>query len=99
MFNGKVACIQVINRLNNSTGFTTWYNENWKQIPNLTTSYPDGKEQPAPKCLSEMTEAAVRLIKAYEIFSSVDFYATDKGAVFGEFTPIPAVGKGFTPAH
>jgi hypothetical protein len=46
-----------------------------------------------------MTEAAVRFSKAYEIFCRVDFYATDKGAVFGEFTPIPAVGKGFTPAH
>ena len=64
---------------------------------NLTSNYPLGEVQQPPKCLSEMIECARRLSKAYEIFCRIDFYATDKGAVFGEFTPTPAVGNGFTP--
>lgn len=98
MFNGKIGCIQVINRLACSKGFTTWYNEEWKLLPNLTINYPDGEEQQAPRCLSQMIEAAKTLSKIYKIFCRIDFYATDKGAVFGEFTPTPALGKGFTKA-
>lgn len=96
MFNGKIGCIQVINRLNSSKGFTSWYDENWNFMANLTVNYPDGKEQPAPQCLPAMAEAAKRLSKAYKIFCRIDFYATDKGAVFGEFTPTPGLGIGFT---
>jgi len=98
MYEGEVCCIQVINRLNRSEGFTSWYDENWHFISNLTINYPEGKEQNAPKYLTEMIAAAKRLSTAYEIFCRIDFYATDKGAVFGEFTPTPALGKGFTPA-
>ncbi|MEJ7682261.1 MAG: ATP-grasp fold amidoligase family protein [Segetibacter sp.] len=89
MFNGQIGCIQVINRLSNTTGFTSWYDENWNLLPNLTTNYPEGKVQPIPKCLQEMIDYAGKLSKSYEIFVRVDFYATDKGAVFGEFTPTP----------
>lgn len=98
MFNGKVGCIQVINRLSNSKACTSWYDENWNFIKNLTVNYPDGTEQSAPACLTEMTDAAKRLSFSYEIFCRIDFYATDKGTVFGEFTPTPGLGKGFTPA-
>ena len=97
MFNGQISCIQVINRLNNSKGFTSWYDQNWNPLNNLTTNYPDGINQSRPKCFEEMTEFARKLSKSYEIFVRVDFYATDKGAVFGEFTPTPALGLGFTP--
>jgi hypothetical protein len=96
MFNGKIGCIQVINRLSNCVGFTTWYDEKWKLLPNLTTNYPDGEIQEVPECLPQMIEFAERLSKSYEIFVRIDFYATDKGAIFGEFTPTPALGIGFT---
>lgn len=96
MFNGEIACIQVINRLSCAKGFTAWYDENWVLLSNLTVNYPDGKRQPAPACLPEMIAAAKTLSRAYKIFCRIDFYATDKGAVFGEFTPTPALGKGFT---
>lgn len=97
MFAGQIGCIQVINRLNCSQGFTSWYDENWNSISNLTTNYSDGEVQLPPKCLPEMIETAGRLSKSYKIFCRIDFYATDQGAVFGEFTPTPALGKNFTP--
>ena len=97
MFNGKIACIQVINRENNKKGYTSWYDENWNPLPNLTTNFPDGESQPRPACFDEMVEYARRLSEAYKIFIRIDLYGTDKGAIFGEVTPTPALGKGFTP--
>ena len=98
MFNGQIASIQVINRLNSSEASNSWYDENWNPMMNLTSNYSRGTVQKSPECLTEMIEYARKLSKAYEIFVRIDFYATDKGAVFGEFTPTPAFGKGFTPA-
>lgn len=98
MFDGEIAAIQVINRLGISGGYTNFYDQDWQLIDNLSTNYSRGTYQAPPDCLPEMIEQAKLLSKAYGIFARIDFYATDKGAVFGEFTPTPALGKGFTPA-
>lgn len=44
-----------------------------------------------------MVQLAKQLSKTYQLFVRVDFYATDKGAVFGEFSLTPHLGKNFTP--
>lgn len=98
MFNGRIAGIQVINRQSSSKGVNTWYDESWKEMINITENYQLGEVQNPPNCLPEMIEYAKKLSTEYGIFARIDFYATDKGAVFGEFTPTPALGKGFTPA-
>lgn len=54
--------------------------------------------EPAPKCFSEMLGKARILSRSYEIFARIDFYATAKSVVFGEFTPTPFLGKHFTQA-
>jgi hypothetical protein len=96
MFNGEVATIQVINRLGPSKGFTNCYDEHWNPMENVNIYYATGTYQPPPKCLAEMVEKAKELSKSYEIFVRIDFYATDKGATFGEFTPTPFMGYSFT---
>jgi hypothetical protein len=98
MFNGEVASVQVINRLGSSKGFTNFYDEHWNQMNTLTTFYPKGKYQQPPICFPEMLEYARILSKAYGIFVRIDFYASNQGAVFGEFTPTPNFGNYFTPA-
>lgn len=95
-FNGQIACIWVIDRLSPSTGFSCFYDENWKQMKTVITKYPQGLCEDSPACLSEMIEQAKILSKAYEIFVRIDFYATDNGAVFGEFTPTPCMGGSTT---
>ena len=82
MFDGQIGFIQVINRNNNTIEYTSWYDENWNLLSNLTTNYSDGKEQPIPKCLPDMIECSKKLSKSYKIFTRIDFYATDKGCVF-----------------
>jgi len=97
MFNGQISSIQVINRFGRSKGLNTWYDENWNEMISITSNYERGQVQQAPLCLPEMIAYAKKLSVEYKIFARIDFYATDKGAVFGEFTPTPALGKGFTP--
>ncbi|SIT93817.1 TupA-like ATPgrasp [Pontibacter indicus] len=96
MFNGEVACIQIINRLSPSRGKTSFYDVNWTPLPRVQLNYATGENQQAPKCLDEMVRAAKDLSRAYKIFARIDFYATHKGAVFGEITPTPFLGSAFT---
>lgn len=95
-FNGEVACINVVNRFSPNTGDCTYYNEQWEQIESINKIYPHGEYSPPPLCLQEILQKAKALSKCYEIFVRIDFYATDRGAVFGEFTPTPGMGRGFT---
>lgn len=97
MFNGEINSILVISRINSSKKVSNYYDENWNPIQNLCEDYPKGAYQPPPTCFREMIKQAKELSRAYEIFVRIDFYATDKGSVFGEFTPTPGLGDGFTP--
>jgi hypothetical protein len=99
MFNGEIARIEVINRLSPTEGFTSYYDENWNRMESKGVKYAQTSynEEP-PQCLNEIIQNARTLSKAYEIFVRIDFYATNKGAVFGEFTPTPGYGNYFTPA-
>jgi hypothetical protein len=65
-------------------------------MENVNVYYPKGAYQQSPSCLKEMIKDAKALSKAYEIFARIDFYANPMGAVFGEFTPTPFLGKHFT---
>ncbi|WP_439882648.1 ATP-grasp fold amidoligase family protein [Pontibacter sp. MBLB2868] len=96
-FNGELAVIDVINRLSPKTGFSSCYDANWNPIDNISPHYQKAPYQEPPACLDEMITLAKKLSRSYEIFVRIDFYATDKGAVFGEFTPTPSCGRGFTP--
>ena len=49
-----------------------------------------------PQCWDEMVKKVKMLGKKLGCFMRIDMYATDKGPVFGEFTPTPEGGEGFT---
>lgn len=97
-FNGEVAIIEVINRLGARSGLVSYYDKDWNRMADIVSikKYAKGEYQEPPACFSEMMEQAKRLSRAYEIFVRIDFYATDKGCVFGEFTPTPGSAKYFT---
>ncbi|RYY34221.1 MAG: hypothetical protein EOP46_14145 [Sphingobacteriaceae bacterium] len=96
-FNGNIAGLLLINRLSPKAGYQTAYTEDWQQTPPLVDSYPQGNYQKPPACLAEMVNDVKKLSRAYEIFVRVDYYATSKGAVFGEFSPTPSFGNCSTP--
>jgi hypothetical protein len=96
VFNGEIAAIMVINRTSPSTGFMSCYDETWTRIEKINTYYPEAQTMPRPICFDQMVTQVKKLSKEYEIFCRIDFYATSRGAVFGEFTPTPFKGKYFT---
>ncbi|MBE9584640.1 hypothetical protein IM792_09300 [Mucilaginibacter sp. JRF] len=95
-FNGEIATIMVINRLSPNTGFASFYDEHWNRMEMMQLNYPQAETQQAPACLADMVTCVKNLSRAYGIFVRIDFYATYKGCVFGEFTPTPSMGTKFT---
>lgn len=98
IFNEHIAVIGVVNRLPQNQGLSSFYDERWKKLENYNQAYPHAPYQQPPHCLPEIIAQAKMMSRLYELFVRVDFYASDKGAVFGEITPTPAMGKNFTPA-
>ena len=49
-----------------------------------------------PDCWDEMVTQVKKLGKKLGCFMRIDMYATETGPVFGEFTPTPEGGEGFT---
>jgi hypothetical protein len=102
-FDGVIAAIQVIQRFGYKKSISGIYDEGWNQMKHLFRKRRfsfkgdrfKGRFERPPK-LEEMIEYAKRLSKAYEIFVRIDLYATQKGTVFGEFTPTPSKGDYFT---
>lgn len=60
----------------------------------LRTAGNQGEQLKAPDCLDDIFAQARQLVKAAGVsFMRVDLYATPKGPVFGEFTPVPNNAK------
>ncbi len=71
----------------------------WQPTPQAILLHEPGRDQspgPRPRCLPELIAAAERLGAAFGEFLRVDLYATDQGAVFGEFTVHPYGGSFFS---
>ena len=95
-FNGEIASCQLINRLGPKAGFGSFYDEHWNPMKAVHPGYTLVAPKPRPECLEEMVQQVKILSEAYKIFCRIDFYATTKGAVFGEFTPTPGMGEGYS---
>ena len=95
-FNGKIASIEVINRLSPNKGFCRFFDEQWTPMKPISLTYPQKHLSEKPRCFDEMLEQVKMLSKIYSIFVRLDFYATSRGAVFGEFTPTPNLGGGYS---
>ena len=51
---------------------------------------------PRPDCWGEMLDAVRTIGRTLGIYMRIDMYATNRGAVFGEFTPTPHGGNGYS---
>ena len=73
------------------------YDEHWRPLhfPVLLSDREALRADP-PRCADEMCAAARRLGAAYGTFVRIDLYAGSRGCVFGEFTPTPRLGRGYT---
>jgi len=99
MFGDNIAAIQVIDRPSKKTSEQShaFYNENWGKIPiNVLPVREDIDKFEKPRFFDEMKNAAKLLGEALGIFMRIDFYSTKDAFYFGEFTPTPEGGKGYS---
>jgi hypothetical protein len=100
MFGDVVGVIERVERLGRKTEDVrlSYYTADWEPMPHPIRTDRWGRSDPVPppRCLGEIVAAARRLGVAYGTFVRVDLYATDRGCVFGEFTPTPTAGNGYT---
>ena len=100
VFGGRITYVHVIKRL--SPGCKdlqhACYDAQLSPIPTPppATAASDCIQPPTPQQFNEMKRYCRQLGIFPTLFTRVDFYITDDGVVFGEFTPHPNAGKRFT---
>jgi hypothetical protein len=103
VFGERIAFIHVIERNSgaNLRQNRYWYlTETWEPLGRqiVRTQIPETSLLPAPDCLAELIDIVRVMGKRLNMFLRIDMYVTDQGPVFGEFTPQPNGGKGYTAA-
>ena len=101
MFGEKMAYCHIIHR---RSGNNTLLNQNWyvdidfSPIDNqiMVELLPEETLTEKPDCWEELVATAKDLAGNLNRFTRVDLFATKRGVVFGEFTPTPHGGRGFT---
>lgn len=97
-FGNTVAAIEVVHRFSNRQAHNGFYTPSWERFQDpVNLNLPRADTVPPPRCLEQMLTWARRLGVAYGTYVRCDFYATDQGCVFGEFSSTPDSGHGYTP--
>jgi hypothetical protein len=100
-FGEKIAFIHAIERnsgINLKSNRHWFMKEDWSPLGMKIQKYQEPQETPLPKpdCYDELIHTVKKVGRTLNIFMRIDMYATTRGAVFGEFTPTPHGGKGYT---
>lgn len=93
-FAGDVAAIGVIERAHDKAATVRWYTPAWEPFPDrMATAWPAGEVRGPPGFLGEMLDLAGRMGRAIGTYMRIDFFGTDRGCVFNEFSSTPMVVK------
>ena len=86
----------LLKRYKNSSYRQKYYTIHWKPLKDLRTASTD-TVVPRPVELENLLQLAKKLSKYFRNnVIRLDFYITDRGVIFGEFTPHPFGGVGYT---
>ena len=101
MFGDQISFISIVERNSNvnTKNNRYWFVDgDWKPLAGqvMKTQVHDEEPLVIPDCADELVSTAKLLGKSVGVFMRIDLYATTRGAVFGEFTPQPHGGRGFT---
>ena len=101
MFGDHISFISIVERNSNvnTKNNRYWFvDEHWQPLSGqvMKTQVHNAEPLVIPDCADELISTAKLLGKSVGVFMRIDLYATTPGAVFGEFTPQPHGGKGFT---
>lgn len=94
---GKVFWITVCNR-NAREGLRSLveYNAQWERLPRMSTALLHGVTEPKPKFFEDLIRQAEMISEDFPYVMRLDFYISDRGVMFGEFTPNPNAGYNLT---
>ncbi len=96
-FGDTVAAIEVVKRQGPKSQEQTVYDAEWRMLPPpFRTIHPPGGALERPPRLAELVRLAGVLGAAIGTYMRADFYATERGWVFGEFSSTPGGGDGFS---
>ena len=98
VFGETVAAISVTERTGMTTGKLRFYTPGWEPWPDpMNVELPQAEIRDPPGCLEEMLRQASTLGTQLQTYMRIDFFATDRGSVFNEFSSLPSAGLGWTP--
>jgi hypothetical protein len=94
-FGGHVAAIQVVERRAALDLKSHYYTTGWESMRDpMTTLLPfDEQIRDPPGCLKTMLALAAALGASIGTYMRVDFFLTDRGCVFNEFSSVPGGGS------
>jgi hypothetical protein len=99
-FGDTVAAVQVIERTGVDSGSTRhrYYSPAWEPFRDPMEALPQDEVRSPPACLEEMLEIAARLGRSLRTYMRIDFFSSEPGCVFNEFSSAPAIrSRPFTP--
>lgn len=88
-FGRKVMAIQVLERTKINTEHYRYYTPDWELIDKMEESQILDKPRPAPEFLPNMLQHASQLGKAIGTYMRIDFFGSNKGPIFNEFSSVP----------
>ena len=100
-FGEKIAMVHVVFRvseIDKTQNLHFYLDSDFRPFPEqIMTSRPlNPYDLEKPDCWEEMVEAVKKIGSSVHAFMRIDMYATNRGAVFGEFTPTPHGGNGYS---
>lgn len=91
-FAGTIAAVQVMERLGPALARHRYYTTGFEPLPDdLDAAFPPLAPQRPPAFLPEMLRQAETLGAALGVYMRIDFFASDHGCVFNEFSSVPRV--------
>ena len=92
MFGETVAAIQVIPRTGVDAIAQRYYTASWEpMLDRMDAASELAPLMDPPACLDEMIGHAVRLGRSLGTYMRIDFFSSDDGAVFNEFSSMPYI--------
>ena len=97
-FGGEVAAVYTVEHTNDGGWRHRYYTPDWEPFDDpMSTFLPQAELRDPPRCLHEIVRHAERLSAELGTYMRIDFFATDRGSMFNEFSSVPLNGLHNTP--
>jgi hypothetical protein len=96
-FADHVAVVELMSRTWANDPRHQFYTPGWDPLPILNTYADEDRHREPPPCLEDMLRYASTLGKQLGTYMRIDFFVSDRGCLFNEFSSTPLGGGYFTP--